>query len=450
MGLYCALGWALVWRLHRRSVAASLEVSGAVNDLARCRVDSRVVPSLCTAFCYGFFSPRLALPSSLISGQAASCLESVLHHEASHLRRRDSVRRVLVTAAAPMLFWNPLYWWMAHEAALSAEFVADGSATRALGRKRYARELLLLATPIAHHRPALGLGGSHFLRRKGELRRRILMLHHSTALETAPLTRIGRLGRTAIASVSLAALTIGLGRSAEQERTDVPSAGSQVAERASATYDLDFEAPDAKTLGAMVSYLSQGSLASGGWLGVRTVDQASASDGMQSVRIRGVDMVSLAELQSFAREVGALLVKVVRASPQPAAKASPALESAEELARTVKAINETIQRLNSEGQGTIGRLVQDDATSQQVAAAVAGLRAAMHTSNLGQEKASAAAARDAKVSGPTFPSPGARLWTSAFTLSATALSRRRAEFYASWQRLALPRWVSRARVQPRG
>ncbi|MEM6570832.1 MAG: hypothetical protein AAF957_20640, partial [Planctomycetota bacterium] len=64
--------------------------------------------------------------------------------------------------AAPLLFWNPLYWLLVARMRADAELCADDAAARVVGRRRYARALLSLVeraprTRIQPLLPVLGV-----------------------------------------------------------------------------------------------------------------------------------------------------------------------------------------------------------------------------------------------------------------------------------------------------
>ena len=72
-------------------------------------------------------------------------MEVVLRHELAHLRQGHPMGRSLAAWLAPLLFWNPLYWWLAKEQRLAAELLADGEAASWIGKRSYVEELLALA-----------------------------------------------------------------------------------------------------------------------------------------------------------------------------------------------------------------------------------------------------------------------------------------------------------------
>ena len=377
VALYGLLGWVVVLRLHRRSQLAPDSVSSAVDELVGRSVDTRLVPTSATAFCYGLLSPRLALPFHLMARGGDRCLESVLHHEASHLRRKDPLRRVLVTAVAPLLFWNPLYWWLAREAALCAEYIADDSATRALGRRRYARELLMLAAPIVHNPSALRPSGSQFLRRKGELRRRILMLHHSAPDLSTRTSRLGRCSRTTFASITLAALTLGVGRSPGQD----PLPGEAMTQAPQRLFEVEIQVENSQDLGAFLAQLSDQGIGGSPWLTVSI--KPGKTSGQHQLHLRGVPKDAFAQIQLEAQHAGVQVLsamstqgaqehKPVPTHGPPNDNSTAALlrgseESMQEVLQAIGSIQTLLETAASNDTGTLGRLLEDTSVHASVA-----------------------------------------------------------------------------------
>jgi Zn-dependent protease with chaperone function len=110
------------------------------------------------AFCYGFLKPRICLTTGLLRALTDAEVESVLHHEYQHLKRRDPLRA---------LFWTVLdnaCWWQEKSgelAQLHRELAADRGAIAACGRKPLASALLkLLNSPESNEGVRSGLAMS--------------------------------------------------------------------------------------------------------------------------------------------------------------------------------------------------------------------------------------------------------------------------------------------------
>ncbi|MEV1240477.1 M56 family metallopeptidase [Nonomuraea sp. NPDC049750] len=110
------------------------------------------------AFCAGVLRPRLYLTAGAAEAIPAEELDAILVHEAAHARRRDPLRRLMLRAAADVLFFLPLAGWWFGRQSERAELSADRAAIDRLGAKAVARALArmdgagpALATAAAFH-----------------------------------------------------------------------------------------------------------------------------------------------------------------------------------------------------------------------------------------------------------------------------------------------------------
>jgi hypothetical protein len=122
--------------LARESARAVAELPRAelpadVHELARRAGVSRLTGldgADCTAFCAGLLRPTVHITSGAIRVLGRRELEAVLVHEATHARRRDPLRRLLIRAAADAWPFIPvLNWWSRHRME-RAELIADRAA----------------------------------------------------------------------------------------------------------------------------------------------------------------------------------------------------------------------------------------------------------------------------------------------------------------------------------
>ena len=104
----------------RRSMGSARLVSVRI-------VDDRVQP-----VCIGLLRPGVLLPASLVSGEPGA-LRFVLAHELAHARGLHPLVAVATEVAASLLFFHPGVRWLAGQAALERECVADLAAARACG-----------------------------------------------------------------------------------------------------------------------------------------------------------------------------------------------------------------------------------------------------------------------------------------------------------------------------
>jgi Zn-dependent protease with chaperone function len=82
------------------------------------------------AFTVGLFSPRIYVAAELPYLLGAEQLQSVVSHEAAHLRRRDPLRLSLFRGLACSLFWLPALARLADDLRDDSEILADDAATQ--------------------------------------------------------------------------------------------------------------------------------------------------------------------------------------------------------------------------------------------------------------------------------------------------------------------------------
>jgi Zn-dependent protease with chaperone function len=95
-----------------------------------------------TVFCAGLLRPRIYITGTAAHALSPAELDAVVAHEAAHICRRDPLRRLLLRAAADVLFYLPLTtWWSRHQAE-QAELAADRAAIGQTGPRAVAAALL--------------------------------------------------------------------------------------------------------------------------------------------------------------------------------------------------------------------------------------------------------------------------------------------------------------------
>mgnify|MGYP001614028150 CR=1 FL=1 len=100
-------------------------------------------------FVKGFLSPRIILSTQMGKGLTPEELESVLLHEASHLKRRDPLRRLVAELVQDFLFFIPFVRIVGSKFRDSQEITADRYATSVTGRPvDLARAIVKVASNI--------------------------------------------------------------------------------------------------------------------------------------------------------------------------------------------------------------------------------------------------------------------------------------------------------------
>ena len=253
LGVLC-LAWTV-----RRSSPAARHVQRLAADLgcdprtARIRVSDRIRP-----FCAPYLRPVILLPASLCRPGQEETLRAVLLHELAHLRRRDLIGEGLCAVASPLLFWNPLFWWLHRRARQSSELLADEIATSAMDKSKYVRALIRLAESTLSSRRAVA-GALFAIEFRNDFHRRIKMLIQRQSKLDAASGRLHTVVRHALAAAALVGLGLTLGIPAARASHATPDEVSAFAPATeSHRYVVGLEYDDQATLGKLVTHLVRG------------------------------------------------------------------------------------------------------------------------------------------------------------------------------------------------
>ena len=148
LAAYFVIGYACMVRRFRGTRLAPQPSIDALLDRFRFSRD----PHICVSnsrrapLTFGVFRPTVLLPEDLPIGDAQ--FQLVLAHELAHIRRKDCLRKLLLTVCLCLYWWNPLVWLMVWLANRDMELACDEAVLRALGpdcKKAYALTLLDMA-----------------------------------------------------------------------------------------------------------------------------------------------------------------------------------------------------------------------------------------------------------------------------------------------------------------
>ena len=145
---YFVIGYACMVRRFRGTRIAPQPSIDALLDRFRFSRDPRICVSSSrrAPLTFGVFHPTVLLPEDLPVGDAQ--FQLVLAHELAHIRRKDCLRKLLLTVCLCLYWWNPLVWMMVWLANRDMELACDEAVLRALGpdcKKAYALTLLDMA-----------------------------------------------------------------------------------------------------------------------------------------------------------------------------------------------------------------------------------------------------------------------------------------------------------------
>lgn len=116
----------------------------------------------------GHLKPVILLPVGTLSGLSPQQIEVIILHELAHIRRHDFVINLLVSALEIVLFYHPVYWWLADQIQQEREKSCDDIAVAVCGNARlYARTLLLMEEKRQQNSLAMAYQGKkhHLLER---------------------------------------------------------------------------------------------------------------------------------------------------------------------------------------------------------------------------------------------------------------------------------------------
>jgi len=107
------------------------------------------------AFTFGYLKPTVCVSRGLAARLTDDELEAVLRHEAEHVRRRDPLRVLVITAISRALVFAPLARRLADSFHVAKEIDADRAVIREMGGRR-ALVSALLAAALAETSAAVG------------------------------------------------------------------------------------------------------------------------------------------------------------------------------------------------------------------------------------------------------------------------------------------------------
>lgn len=206
------------------------------------RVDSPVV--------WGLGRPTIVVPAALAAAKDSAQLRWGLAHEWSHVERGDVLTLLLASAAKLACFYQPAYWWLRRQLALSQDYLADAFAAR---HGESAEDYAAFLVSLARTRQGAVAGTLGIAPRRSNLFRRITMLVQSTrpllqrdkGLPAAAIALAALLTVAGLSSVRLGAAPIDQPPAAEQKPSNnKPGADEAKPQDQPQDQELDETLPD--------------------------------------------------------------------------------------------------------------------------------------------------------------------------------------------------------------
>ena len=164
------LGRGLIELRSLRRSGRAIQIDGLVG------VEVREVERLNGPAAFGWLHPVILLPIGMMDGPVR---DAALQHELQHVLRRDWIENMIERAAASMLWFHPMAWWLldrihlTREQAVDAEVAGTGEA-----RDKYLQ--VLLASAGLANLPAMP--AASFIRRPRHLVERVAFLSKETTM----------------------------------------------------------------------------------------------------------------------------------------------------------------------------------------------------------------------------------------------------------------------------
>jgi bla regulator protein BlaR1 len=171
------------WRIVRRGPPSTdkkvLELSEACKTLMAVRKDVPVTITdrVKSPAIFGYFKPRLLLPSFIFDTLEKDDLRCIFLHELGHLKRHDMGISWLVTVLQVVHWFNPLVWFAFHNLRIDQEVACDAyllSRIKKVTPADYAHTIISLLERFCQNRPLPALAG--IIENKSPIRRRITMI----------------------------------------------------------------------------------------------------------------------------------------------------------------------------------------------------------------------------------------------------------------------------------
>ena len=165
----------IVWRIRARSaplgeewaarIAGELESAGLSREINVLACKDAVIP-----FSIGVLHPTVVLPGSLLDGSNPGDVRAILIHEATHVRRRDPLSKIIQYVISSMFFFFPPVWYAGKQLNRFREEICDEAVVRSTGNPLGYANCLVRVAERLRDKPLHGVVGIGI----GEYRSRLL------------------------------------------------------------------------------------------------------------------------------------------------------------------------------------------------------------------------------------------------------------------------------------
>lgn len=245
-----AVGVYLRWTIVQAAKPADTQLLNTLHEVAggdlrgtRLLVSDRISsPAM-----WGILRPTIVIPSALASQAAGTKLRFGLAHEWSHVMRGDYSAHVICRLTKLVCFYQPGYWWMRNQLALSQDYLADAyAADKGPSPEDYAVFLVSLAR---------GRSSGHIsgILCMAEGKSRLLQRVSRLVRDSQPLALKASRASALITAVCASIVVVTLG-AVRLNATPVEEATKPVASEQAADADQDNSDKPAKDLPAPITY----------------------------------------------------------------------------------------------------------------------------------------------------------------------------------------------------
>ncbi|MCL2648222.1 MAG: M48 family metalloprotease [Phycisphaerales bacterium] len=167
LSLWHVSGWLLLRRIRRHAKSPLdpriVEVFRNLGERLRMKQAAVILESALVQApaVIGWLRPAIVIPASIVTGLSSDQLQAILAHELAHIRRWDTLVRMVQAAVETVLFFHPAVWWVSATLTQESEYCCDEIALEICGdRKTYVRALAFVAGITGGGPPPAPLPGS--------------------------------------------------------------------------------------------------------------------------------------------------------------------------------------------------------------------------------------------------------------------------------------------------